>query len=139
MTGNASFGGAVTNMTTLSVSGTSTISANITTSSTQAYTGAVTLAGGRTLTGSTVTFTSTVDGGANSLAVTGNACVLLLVMLALMVLVPLTLRVVTPVTAPPKLALPVMARKLVPPATVLLKVTVLAVSVRPPAKVTAPV
>jgi len=64
--------------------------------------------------------------------------VLLLVMLALMVLVPLTLRVVTPVTAPPKLALPVMARELVPPATVLLKVTVLAVSVRPPLSVTAP-
>ena len=59
-------------------------------------------------------------------------------MLALIVLVPLTLRVVTPVTAPPKLALPVMARELVPPATVLLKVTVLAVNVRPPDKVTAP-
>ena len=51
VTGNASFGGAVTNMTTLSVSGTSTISANITSSSTQAYTGAVTLARGRTLSG----------------------------------------------------------------------------------------
>ena len=67
------------------------------------------------------------------------ACVLLVVMLALIVLVPLTLRVVTPVTAPPKLALPVTVREFVPPASVLLKVTVLAVNVRPPDKVTAPV
>ncbi len=64
---------------------------------------------------------------------------LLVVMLALMMLVPLTLRVVTPVTAPPKLALPVTARLLAPPSTVLVKVTVLAVNVRPPASVTAPV
>ena len=67
------------------------------------------------------------------------ACVLLLVMSALIVLVPLTLRVVTPVTAPPKLALPVTVSALLPPATVLLKVTVLAVNVRSPAIVTAPV
>jgi len=59
--------------------------------------------------------------------------------LALMVLVPLTLRVVTPVTAPPKLALPVTTSALLPPATVLVKVTMLALSVRPPASVTAPV
>ena len=42
--------------------------------------------------------------------------------MALMVLVPLTLRVLTPVTAPPKLALPVTTSALLPPATVLLKV-----------------
>jgi len=65
--------------------------------------------------------------------------VLLLVMLALMVLVPLTLSVVMFVTAPPKLALPVTTSALVPPATVLLKVTVLPVNVRPPDKVTGPV
>jgi len=59
--------------------------------------------------------------------------------LALMVLVPLTLRVLTPVTAPPKLALPVTAREFAPPSTVLVKVTVLPVSVRPPDKITAPV
>ena len=64
---------------------------------------------------------------------------LLMVMLALIVLVPLTLSVVMFVTAPPKLALPVTARLLAPPSTVLVKVTVLAVNVRPPAKVTAPV
>jgi len=67
------------------------------------------------------------------------ACVLLVVMLALMVLVPLTLSVVMFVTAPPKLALPVTIRLLAPPSTVLVKVTVLAVNVRPPASITAPV
>jgi len=67
------------------------------------------------------------------------ACVLLVVMLALIVLVPLTLSVVMFVTAPPKLELPVTARLLAPPSTVLLKVTVLPDSVRPPDKVTAPV
>ncbi len=60
------------------------------------------------------------------------------VTLALMVLVPLTLRVVMFVTAPPKLALPVTAKLLAPPSTVLVKLTVLPVSVRPPDKVTAP-
>ena len=61
--------------------------------------------------------------------------------LALMVLVPLTLRVVTPVTAPPKLALPVTTSALLPPASVLLKVTLLSVvvSVLLPPSVTAPV
>ncbi len=64
---------------------------------------------------------------------------LLVVMLALIVLVPLTVRVVMFVTAPPKLALPVTVRDLVPPATVLLKVTVLALSVLAAPNVTAPV
>ena len=67
------------------------------------------------------------------------ACVLLVVMLALMVLVPLTLSVVMFVTAPPKLALPVTVRRLAPPSTVLLKVTVVPLCVRPPLSVTAPV
>ena len=43
------------------------------------------------------------------------------------------------VTAPPKLALPATARLFAPPSTVLVKLTVLAVRVRPPASVTAPV
>ncbi len=59
--------------------------------------------------------------------------------MALMVLVPVTVRVVMFVTAPPKLALPVMVRLLAPPSTVLVKVTVLPDSVRPADKVTAPV
>ena len=62
---------------------------------------------------------------------------LLVVMLALMVLVPLTLRVVMFVTAPPKLALPVTARLLAPPSTVLVKVTVVALSVVAAPRVTA--
>ena len=59
--------------------------------------------------------------------------------MALSVLVPLTLKLVMFVTAPPKLALPDTAREFVPPSTVLLKVTMLPVRVRPPASVTAPV
>ncbi len=55
------------------------------------------------------------------------------------VVLPLTLRVVTPVSAPPKLALPVTVSALLPPATVLLKVTVLAARVLAAPKVTAPV
>ncbi len=74
-----------------------------------------------------------------SVAAPVYACVLLVVMLALIVLVPLTLKVVMFVTAPPKLALPVTVREFVPPSTVLVKVTVLAVNVRPPASVTTPV
>ena len=63
---------------------------------------------------------------------------LLVVMLALMVLVPVTVRVVMFVTAPPTLALPVTVSALLPPATVLAKVTVVPANVRPPDKVTAP-
>ena len=66
------------------------------------------------------------------------ACAPVVVMLALIVLVPLTLSVVIFVTAPPKLALPVTAKLFAPPSTVLVKVTVLPVNVRPPASVTAP-
>ena len=58
-------------------------------------------------------------------------------MLALIVLVPLTLRVFMFVTAPPKLALPVTARLLAPPSTVLVNVTVVPVSVVPAPRVTA--
>jgi len=55
------------------VSSTSNLGANVTTSSTQTYNGAVTLSGGdRTLTGSTVNFVSTLAGGTNALTVTGN-------------------------------------------------------------------
>ena len=54
------------------------------------------------------------------------------------VVLPLTLRVVTPVTAPPKLALPVTAREFAPPATVLVKVTVVPVNVLAAPSVTGP-
>ncbi|MBU3608919.1 glycine-rich domain-containing protein, partial [Polynucleobacter nymphae] len=76
ITGNAVFGGAITAVTNLSVSGTSSIAANITTTGTQGYTGAVTLTGTgatRTLQGTTITTSSTIAGGANSLTITGNA------------------------------------------------------------------
>ena len=63
ITGNAVFGGAVTGVTALSVSGTSAINANITTTGAQTYTGAVTFNANRTFTanaGSLITFGSTV-------------------------------------------------------------------------------
>ena len=63
-------------------------------------------------------------------------------MSALIAVVPDTLKAVTPVTAPPKDAAPVIAKVLLPPASVELNVTVEPVSVRVapvPVKVTAPV
>jgi hypothetical protein len=58
----------------LAVSGTSNLGADITTSGTQTYTGAVTLSGDdRTLTGTTINNVSTISGGNNSLTITGNA------------------------------------------------------------------
>jgi autotransporter-associated beta strand protein len=54
ITGNLDLDAAIANTTSISVSGTSNLGANVTTSGTQTYTGAVTLSGGdRTLTGST--------------------------------------------------------------------------------------
>ncbi len=50
-----------------------TLNSSLSTLGTQTYNGPVTLGAASTLTGTTVTFTSTVAGGANSLAVTGNA------------------------------------------------------------------
>ena len=78
ITGDATFNGLVGNstlLTSLSVSGTSDIeTTGITTTSTQTYTGAVTLSASPTLTagGSGVDFVSTVD-GADTLTITGNA------------------------------------------------------------------
>lgn len=73
--GNGIFNGIVggsTALTSLAVSGTSTINTTgITTSGTQGYTGAVTLSSNTTLTGSTVTFSSTVN-GARTLTITGD-------------------------------------------------------------------
>ncbi len=70
--GNAVFGNSagdtVTGVSTLSVSGTTGITGSaITTSGTQAYTGAVTLGGSTTLTGTTPTFGAGVVGAGNSL------------------------------------------------------------------------
>jgi hypothetical protein len=55
-------------LSTLAVSGTSNLGANVTTSSTQTYTSGVTLSGAdRTLTASTVNFVDTLNGGTNGL------------------------------------------------------------------------
>ena len=63
ITGNATFGGAVSGITNLSVSGTSAINANITTTGTQGYTGNATLGAGVTLatTNNNITFGGTLD------------------------------------------------------------------------------
>ena len=66
-------GGAISGVTNYSVSGTTSLGANVTTSGTQTYSGAVTLLVNTILTGTTITTGSTLAGGANSLTVTGNA------------------------------------------------------------------
>ncbi|TWB71841.1 hypothetical protein FBZ87_10685 [Nitrospirillum amazonense] len=75
ITGNATVSGIMggtTALSSLSVSGTGTLSKNITTSGTQTYTGAVTLGANDVLSGSTIAFGGTVNGG-HTLAITGNA------------------------------------------------------------------
>ena len=74
ITGNLDLDGALTSVVDLSVSGTSNLGANVTTSGTQTYTGATTLSGGdRTLTGSTMNFGSTLTGtGSHDLIITGK-------------------------------------------------------------------
>jgi autotransporter-associated beta strand protein len=74
ITGALDLDAALTSATSLSVSTTSNLGANVTTSGTQTYTGAVTLStGDRTLTATTVNFGSTLTGtGSHDLTVTGN-------------------------------------------------------------------
>ncbi|NDA96228.1 MAG: hypothetical protein EBY03_08935, partial [Actinobacteria bacterium] len=77
-TGSVTLSGVVglnTPLTSLSISGPSTLGANVTTSGTQTYTGAVTLSAAVTLTGSTITNSSTITGATYSLTETGNAVV----------------------------------------------------------------
>jgi mucin-19 len=63
ITGNAIFNDVVNGVTNLSVSNASTLAGDITTSSAQRYSGAVTLSGGdRTLTGAGISLTGTVNG-----------------------------------------------------------------------------
>ena len=58
----------------LAVSGTTDLGANVTTTGTQTYSGAVTLSGAeRTLQGSTITTQGTLAGGSQNLIITGNA------------------------------------------------------------------
>jgi len=73
---NVSLSGVLPGTSNLSVSSISTIGADITTTGTQTYTGAVTLSGGnRILTGTTIQNVSTLVGGGNGLAIIGNALV----------------------------------------------------------------
>ncbi len=72
--GNAVFGGAVNNLTTLNVSGTAAINGGaVTSSGNQTYQGGVTLGVTTTLAAPTAIFAATLDGGANSLDIDGNA------------------------------------------------------------------
>jgi autotransporter-associated beta strand protein len=67
ITGNAVLNGAVTDVTNLSVSGTTAIGADISTSGTQTYTGAVTISGGDrvlTATNNAILFSSTINSDA---------------------------------------------------------------------------
>ncbi|MEI6605573.1 MAG: filamentous hemagglutinin N-terminal domain-containing protein, partial [Verrucomicrobiota bacterium] len=74
--GNALVDGAITGVSNLSVSGTSGLGADVTTTGTQVYTGGVTLSGGdRVLSGLSVRNLSTLMGGSNGLTITGNAIV----------------------------------------------------------------
>jgi hypothetical protein len=73
ITGNLDLDGELSDVVELSVSGTSDLGADVTTSSGQIYTGDVILLGGnRILTGSTVIFVSTLAGTTNALIVIGN-------------------------------------------------------------------
>jgi len=74
ITGAGVFESAVSGINNLSVSGTSTINADISSTGTQIYTGAVTLGGSvtRRLTGTNITL-GIVDGDTRSLTITGNA------------------------------------------------------------------
>ena len=75
--GNAVFDGAVSGLSTLLVNGGTDINGGaITTTGSQEYNGAVTLTADANLTGTTITFDSTVDAktaGAQNLTITGNA------------------------------------------------------------------
>ena len=65
-------GGSIDSIASLTVTGTSNISANITTTGDQTYKGEVTLGADVTLAGSTITFENTVNGTSN-LTITGDA------------------------------------------------------------------
>ena len=73
ITGALDLDAAITNASSLSVSTTSNLGANVTTSGTQTYSGAVTLSGAdRTLQGSTINFGNTLTGtGSHDLIITG--------------------------------------------------------------------
>ena len=68
--------GSAAGAASLTVSGVSDLGANVNTSGIQTYSGAITLSGAnRTLTGSTITNSSTITGATYSLTQTGNAVI----------------------------------------------------------------
>ncbi|WP_168171090.1 filamentous hemagglutinin N-terminal domain-containing protein [Rhodanobacter sp. B05] len=71
ITGNTTLGTA-NGLSALTVSGTSLLNGNVTTTGTQTYTGAVTLGGNDTLAGTNVSLAGGVTGANNSLTITGN-------------------------------------------------------------------
>jgi hypothetical protein len=72
--GAADIDGDYTNLSNLRVNGTSNIGANVISTGSQTYTGAVTLSGGaRTLRGTTINTQSTLAGGDNALTIAGTA------------------------------------------------------------------
>ncbi|MDC1078101.1 autotransporter-associated beta strand repeat-containing protein [Candidatus Pelagibacter sp.] len=73
ITGALDLNAAIANAASLSVSRTSNIGANVTTTGTQSYSGTTTLSGGdRTLQGSTITMAAVTGTGSHDLTVTGN-------------------------------------------------------------------
>ncbi|NBT38678.1 MAG: hypothetical protein EBT01_02955, partial [Proteobacteria bacterium] len=68
---------AISGAASLTVAGVSDLGANVTTSGAQTYTGAVTVSGTgpRTLQGTTITNSSTLNGGGIALAITGNSSI----------------------------------------------------------------
>ena len=76
VTGNANFVSTVGvegTVGTVHVTGTTRLGGNVTTTTTQAYDGALTVVGARALTGTSVFAASTVTGNDNALTITGNA------------------------------------------------------------------
>ncbi len=76
ITGNASLSGTLTNTDNFSISGTTDLGLPtnaITTSGTQSYGGAITLSGNTTLTGSSISLGSILNGSGSSLTLNGNA------------------------------------------------------------------
>jgi filamentous hemagglutinin family protein len=71
--GNANVIGAITGIANFSVSGTSDLGTNVTTSGTQLYSGALRLRSNLTLVGTTITTNGTTAGEGNGLTVSGNA------------------------------------------------------------------
>lgn len=72
LNGDASIGGDITGFEDFRVLGATNLNADVITSGTQVYNGAITTTGARTLTGTTISNNSTIDGDGSGLSVVGN-------------------------------------------------------------------